>query len=314
MQQSTLATADSAPELGRQLRNESDLLQCNIVLITVDSCRFDTAVRASTPILDRIAVPRRAETYGSFTLPAHAAIFSGFLPNVREEPQWDFYSKERRQLWRMDRARQPARPRHLILLPGDDVVSGLKRHGYTAIGAGGVRWFSRGYLPSLFDEFHYWGPTGDASDKFAPRKAEDFALFHSGYLAERAVAAGRYFLFINAAETHAPYGGGDESADLDLDPVLRRWAANWNGAARLPTTQGCMTDMKLLHQAQIDALEAIDYRLGGLLDMLPPPLLVIVCGDHGEAFGEGRMWGHDFPAKEVMEVPLWMGLVGNLAC
>lgn len=299
-----------AQVLGHRLRNQDDLLGSNIVLVTVDSCRFDTAVRASTPVLDAVADLRRAETYGSFTLPAHSAIFGGFLPNVRDEPRSDFYSKECRQLWRMDRARSPARPRHLLLLPGDNIVAGLRHYGYRAIGAGGVRWFASGYFPSLFDEFHYWGPDKDAVDKFAPRKAEDFALFHTSLLAERAVAAGRFLLFINAAETHAPYGTGHGSmGSADLDLILRRWADSWNGGSHLPDTRQCAADMKLLHQAQVEALETVDRQLGKLLDMLPKPLLLIVCGDHGEAFGEEAMWGHDFPAKEVMEVPLWMGLV-----
>ena len=56
--------------------DEETLLDHNIVVVTVDSCRFDTAQRARTPVLDGIGDLRTAETYGSFTLPAHAAIFT----------------------------------------------------------------------------------------------------------------------------------------------------------------------------------------------------------------------------------------------
>ena len=309
MHQSITPTEGRVQDASRVLADDDDLLRYNIVLVTVDSCRFDTAVKASTPVLNSIGELRRAETYGSFTLPAHAAIFGGFLPNVREEPLRDFYSKECRQLWRLGRARQPARPRHLLLLSGDDVVSGFKTLGYRTIGAGGVRWFSSGYFPSLFEEFHYWGPVYDATDKFAERREEDFALFHAEYIAARAAAAGRFFLFINAAETHAPYGTGGGS--MDVEPILRRWSASWNGASPLPHTEECANDMKLLHKAQINALETVDRRLRRLLGILPGPLLLIICGDRGEAFGEAAMWGHDFPAKEVMEVPLWIGTINN---
>jgi len=292
---------------GPLLRDEADLLRHNVVLITLDSCRFDTAVRATTPALDSIGELRRAETYGSFTLPAHMAIFGGFLPNVREEPLRDFYSKECRQLWRLGRARHPQRPRHLLLLSGDNIIEGYSNLGYRTIGAGGVRWFSSGYLPSLFDEFHYWGPACDATDKFAPRTEEDFALSYAQHIAERAAEAGRFFLFINAAETHAPYGTG--RGQVDVDPILRRWSAHWNGASPLPYGKEPAMDMALLHAAQIAALETIDRRMRVLLDMLPGPMLVIICGDHGEAFGESSMWGHDFPAGAVMDVPLWIGTV-----
>ena len=62
---------------------------------------------------------------------------------------------------------------------------------------------------------------------------------------------------------------------------------------------------------QIEALESIDYKLGQLFDFLPKETFVVICGDHGENFGEyfagKRRWGHLFPSPEVMEVPLVMG-------
>ncbi|GLZ50071.1 metalloenzyme [Actinomycetospora sp. NBRC 106375] len=297
-------TADAAAQV---LASANDVLSRNIVLITVDSCRFDTAVAATTPNLDTVGGLRRAQTYGSFTLPAHAAIFAGFLPNVRDDPDEDFYSKERRQLWRLASARHPARPRHLVSLDGPDILAGFRALGYRTIGAGGVRWFSRGALPALFDEFHYWGPDNDAHDKFAPRSASSFALTHASTLASRARHAGRYFLFVNAAETHAPYTLDDDGHVVD--EILRRWAGHWNGAAGLPATSQRDADMRILHGAQVEALEAVDSRIGSLLNLLAGRLLVVVCGDHGEAFGEDGLWGHDFPAEQVMSVPMWIGCV-----
>ena len=46
-----------------------------------------------------------------------------------------------------------------------------------------------------------------------------------------------------------------------------------------------------------------------LTNLLPKPILVAVRGDHGEAFGERNRYGHGFPAKEVMEVPLIYGVI-----
>ena len=64
--------------------------------------------------------------------------------------------------------------------------------------------------------------------------------------------------------------------------------------------------------------EYVDSKLGQLLSALPKErgILVVVCGDHGENFGEyfaGKpRWGHLFPSPEVMEVPLVIGeLNGN---
>jgi hypothetical protein len=62
------------------LDTAEDILNHNIVLVTLDSCRFDSAQLAATPALDTLGSMRMAETFGTFTLPAHAAIFGGFLP------------------------------------------------------------------------------------------------------------------------------------------------------------------------------------------------------------------------------------------
>jgi len=32
--------------------------------------------------------------------------------------------------------------------------------------------------------------------------------------------------------------------------------------------------------------------------------MLIVCGDHGECFGENMYWGHGYSIPPVMEVPL----------
>lgn len=57
------------------------------------------------------------------------------------------------------------------------------------------------------------------------------------------------------------------------------------------------------------ALEGVDIRLGLLIDRLPKPLLVVICGDQGECFGEDGHWGHGYPHAAVMDVPLLIGVV-----
>jgi hypothetical protein len=222
-------------------------------------------------------------------------------------PLADFYSRERRQLWRLSRARKQSSQRALLMLEGDDVVHGFANAGYRTIGAGGVRWFRSGYLPALFDEFQYWGPAGDDLDKFAPRFSVDFALSHTDALVSRACRSSRYFLFINAAETHALYGIGD--GDREVTRAVRRWSTHWNGASLLPRSEEAVRDMEVMRSAQIKALETADMRIGELFSMLPRPAIVIVCGDHGELFGESRLWGHDVAAPEVLTVPMWIGCI-----
>ncbi|MEV6197818.1 hypothetical protein AB0M19_36115 [Streptomyces sp. NPDC051920] len=39
-----------------------------------------------------------------------------------------------------------------------------------------------------------------------------------------------------------------------------------------------------------------------------------MCADHGEAFGEDGWWGHNQPVPEVMQVPMWIGVVPGRGC
>src|SRR5690606_41897212 len=58
----------------------------DVILITLDSCRYDTAKRARTPNLDRLGPVHRAETTGTYTLPAHVALFTGPIPALVTDP------------------------------------------------------------------------------------------------------------------------------------------------------------------------------------------------------------------------------------
>ncbi|WP_217548949.1 sulfatase-like hydrolase/transferase [Streptomyces sp. GbtcB6] len=292
-----------------------DLARHDVALVTLDSLRFDVAAEAAAPNLKALGPLRRATSYGSFTLPSHAAIFGGFLPDVTEEPQWDFYSRELRQLWRLSRARRQAVPRASMLLNGDNIVEGFGRAGYRTVGAGGVRWFSSGYFPGLFDTFRYWGPDGDDTDKFAERGFGDFALDHVEELVGEVAATERSFLFVNAAETHAPYTRGtDDPFDTETQRIARSWSGSWNGGAVVPFTTAARKDMARLREAQRVALESVDRKLGRLFDALTRPTVVVVCADHGEAFGEKGWWGHNQPMPEVMSVPMWIGVLHPSGC
>ena len=77
------------------------------------------------------------------------------------------------------------------------------------------------------------------------------------------------FLFLNVSATHRPYRG----ADLTVD-------------------------------AQIKALEYVDRHIPTLIERLPHPCTLIICGDHGDCMGEDGLSGHGFYHEKVMEVPM----------
>lgn len=287
----------------------SEVERPNIVVVTVDCCRFDTAALAATPTLDALGPLRRAVTPGTFTLPAHMAFFSGYFPNVMELPHRDYYSREARQLWRLGRAKQKDRDSYHLLLEGDTLWEGLRRAGYYQLGAGGVRWFLTKTLTEGFDEFVFAGPN-DYSDWFAQRTGADFVLARPDLLVQKLPAAHPWFLFVNALETHAPYNDGLTPLPEEAAAIIARGAPIWAGrSGRMLHTDLSAGDYQVLHRLQVASMETVDARLGVLFDLLPKPFVALVCADHGECFGENGRWGHGFAAEPVMNVPLWVGAV-----
>jgi hypothetical protein len=286
-----------------------EIARPNIVIVTIDSCRFDSAALAHTPTLDRLGPLRRAVTAGSFTLPAHMAFFSGYLPNVTDLPHIDYYSRERRQLWRLGRAKQKPRDSYRLALPGDTIWEGFRHEGYYLLGAGGVRWFLTKTLTACFDAFLFRGPN-DYSDWFAERTVEDFVLARPDVLVRRLPADRPWVLFVNALETHAPYNDGVTPLADEARDVIKRGEPIWAGRKTHSLSVHLSgDDYRALHRQQVRALETVDSRLHDLFALLPKPFVAVACADHGESLGEDGAWGHGFPSEPVMNVPMWVGAV-----
>ena len=56
-----------------------------MLLITLDSCRYDSFCRSNTSAIDRVAALHRALAPSHFAFGSHAAIFKGFLPSGRAQ-------------------------------------------------------------------------------------------------------------------------------------------------------------------------------------------------------------------------------------
>ena len=56
------------------------MTQLNQILITIDSCRWDTFERAKTSFL-KSGPYEKCATHGTFTMAAHHAFFAGKLPH-----------------------------------------------------------------------------------------------------------------------------------------------------------------------------------------------------------------------------------------
>ncbi|GAA3451468.1 STM4013/SEN3800 family hydrolase [Dactylosporangium matsuzakiense] len=245
----------------------------DLLFVTLDTLRFDVAAQllagGRTPNLAKVLPGgqwQRRHTPASFTYAAHHAFFGGFLPTP---------------------AGPGPHPRPFAArFPGSttvgedtwefdtaDVVSGLRAEGYHTICIGGVGFFAMtspqgSVLPGLFDEAH-WAPEFGVT---APGCFEA----QLRRLAAVQPAAGPLFTFINVAALHQP-----NRHYLD----------------------GAAEDSVASHGA---ALEYVDRHIPELLHLATGrgrPCHVIVCSDHGTAYGEDGHVGHRLAHEVVWTVP-----------
>src|SRR5687768_8780574 len=247
----------------------------DVVLLTLDTLRFDAAQRCferrELPVL-AAHLPatgwERRHSPGSFTYAAHAAFFAGFLPTPAHP------GPHPRLLAMEFEGSETITPKTYVFRGRADIVAGFRDQGYRTICIGGVGFFNRrnplgSQLPGLFDESH-WEPGFGVT---APDStARQFALAR-----ERLDVAGlqRCFLFVNISAIHQP------------------------NCHYLP---GCREDGFESHSA---ALRYVDSQLATLFETLRlrGPAFVIVCSDHGTAYGEDGYHGHRLAHDVVMTVP-----------
>jgi len=248
----------------------------DLLLVTLDTLRYDVAAELAeageTPTLTGLLPGGRWErrhTPGSFTYAAHAAMLAGFLPTpARPGPHPRLFAS------RFPGSETTADTTWVFDAP--DLPTGLARAGYHTVCVGGVGFFNKrtplgSVLPGLFAESH-WEPEFGVTDPDSlshqiDRVAETMA---------RLPADRRLFLLLNVAALHQP---------------------NWfylDGATR---DDG---DTRDSHAA---ALRHVDRHLGRLFDLMRRPCFVIVCSDHGTAYGEDGHVGHRIGHEVVWTVP-----------
>lgn len=245
----------------------------DIALITLDTLRHDVAVAAmvagETPTLARLLPGGWEERHSpaTFTYAAHRAFFAGFLPTParpgRHERAFALAFPDSRSVG-------PSTCR----LDGTDIVDGLRRRGYRTICVGGVAFFNPGTalgaeLTGLFEEAH-WQPAFAVE---APRGFEAQVACAEAALAEPDQRL--RFTFVNVSSLHAPTRHYLKGAGED-------------GVA-----------------SQRAALAYVDRHLGRLVRALTArnPCWIVLCSDHGTAFGEDGYSGHCLAHPVVWSVP-----------
>ena len=273
----------------------------NILLVVLDAARADHFSsygygRPTTPNLDQMAQEgirySRAVSTSSWTLPAHASLFTGLLP---EE-----HGARNQHAWLIDR------------IP--TLAELLRQKGYRTGCFTNNPIIDRVHnLVRGFEAVERVWADSAISTEVRPHNTEyTNTLVHSF---TRSGSNRPFFAFINYMDVHQPYEAPEPYRSMYLEAGQEitarvdsacRYAELLNDGkivlnekektALRDIYDGCLTYL----DAQIGRLVQ-DLREGGIYDST----LVIVTSDHGEIFGEYGRYGHgDLLNRPLIHIPL----------
>jgi arylsulfatase len=267
-----------------------------LILISVDCLRADHVGaygyhRQTTPNLDSFArestLFRNAMAVSSYTLPTHASMLTGLPPSLSGATQ-----------------------RRRIAPSVDSLPELLSREGYRVQGVVSAPFLSPVYgFADGFDTYRL------SSDRAAGLVDQALELLDEG-------AGFRQFLFLHLFDVHLPYSPPREFIDRfgartedisDLNAMIQK---------RLhPESELAVEQARRLYDGEIAYVDTELGRFFGELEKrgLYDTSLVVVTGDHGEAFFEhgywehGRPWLGDGPGlyQEIVHVPLLVKRPGS---
>jgi arylsulfatase A-like enzyme len=264
----------------------------NVLLVTLDTTRADRLgvyghARPTSPNLDALAseaiVFERAYSTSSWTLPAHASLFTGKYPashGARHDPQGP--------LVLADEIDVPPSVRARGISPGERTLADvLASHGWATGAVVGGPWLLRVF--GLGAGFGFYDDQG-MQDNLGRRATEitDRAL---AWLAETPEP---FFLFLNYFDPHFPYLPPPAFARRFLPPGVRPDPHALRQAPSLYDAEIRYTDEELGRVFRW-------LRQQGLWERT----LVVVTADHGELLGERGDWGHErWLWEPLVRVPL----------
>ena len=229
----------------------------DIIFITLDTLRYDVAKQCieqgRLPNLSKyINGWEKRHSPGSFTFASHEAFFAGFLPTPTDNHRHE-------RLFALAFAGSETSGTRTAVFDSETIVTGLRELGYHTVCIGGVGFFNKQTalgrkMPSYFNESH-WSPELGVTDPQSPRNQVDLAIARLNQIELDT----RAFLFINVSAIHQPNHFYVENQS---------------------------TDDVVSHGA---ALSFVDSQLARLFEFQERrhPALVIICSDHGTAYGEG---------------------------
>lgn len=262
----------------------------HVLLISLDSCRYDSFAATATPNLDRVGPLHRAQAPSYFTYGSHAAMWMGFTPGLAERSQ-AWLNPKFGKLFRMSFAGSSGRDGDCFFLEGANLIEGFRRQGYATIGTGAVDWFNPAtptgaLLGSPFEQFFFAGNTWSLSQQLAWIE-QQLALLPPSQ---------PQFVFVNVGETHVPYWHEGAPWPRFPSPCVAFGSASCSASLSRERQQAC--------------LAWVDQQLAPLLARFLDHT-ILGCADHGDCWGEDGLWEHGVSHWATLTVPLLLRVRGQ---
>lgn len=276
----------------------------HLIVITLDSCRFDTFMEAAPKTILKLGAPEKRYSYASWTAPSHYNLLTGLLPHTTppnvyasEYYKEDFYNYNKRlgakgvEFGKM--------------VPGLWLPGFLRNTlGYTT--------HARVSLPVMnprtginrdFDSFQLMDKHNDMRAMLSTMKFDG----------ERPS-----FWMLNVGETHYPYAKPDEDSSMwprisGVNGVFKKLDTQIDASGNLIRDEDVpvffdQDKLDQLKERQIETVRYLDGVFAELYDRVPKNTWIVVTADHGELFGESGYFGHGpIMHDKCFEVPFLEG-------
>lgn len=278
----------------------------HFVVITLDSCRYDTFMRAAPKNILKLGPVERRWSYASWTGPSHYNLLTGLLPHTSPPNVYasEYYKED---FYNFNKRLGAKGVEFAKMVPGLWLPGFLKNTlGYET--------HARVSLPVLnprtgvnrdFDSFQLMDKHNDMRSMLPTLK---FPTDRPG------------FFLMNVGETHYPYAKPDEDSSMwprisGVNGVFKKLDSQIDAAGNLiheSQVEPFFDQDKLdqLKERQVDTVRYLDGVFEELWDICPKNTYVVVTADHGELFGEGGYFGHGpIMHEKCFEVPFLEGKI-----
>jgi arylsulfatase A-like enzyme len=291
----------------------------NVLLVTLDTLRADHVSsygykRTTTPNIDRIAregvLFENAFANSSWTLPAHASVFTGRLPYEHKADWWEPLTSKYPTIAEALTARgyltAAFTANTSYVAPEWGLARGFSHfeaHGSSLIDDATNTVFGKKIALTLLPRLGYFDIPGR---KRASQVNQEFFRW-----LDRANGA-PFFAFLNFFDIHDPYLSVKSYRTRFSDEPTEGDLVNFQFQANTFRRKPVLSDQEI--NSEIDGYDSclayLDAQMGELFTELAKRgldknTIVIVTSDHGEAFGNHDLFGHGNSLYlETLHVPL----------